>query len=431
MRMWESTGARVITPQQLSPRMDNVQVIILAGQTYAPPGRAARAWLENWLGEQEDRAVIYFGRDMNADAYYREEMLKRDQTPDIVQRTQLAKLEADELAEKIQQVPESTFCGWFYLDAKARPKVVRSFDGPWSSQLEGLSGNWPVGIQLAPPDASQSKMQPSWITKAAGTPQEITDDDIDKSMHSTWTIDELANGELWSQEFTDLHEANVLLSGNDGVPLVYEMEVGRPGNCIMVVANGAPFLNATLVEPLHRKVAESIIEHCPAAENVAFLAYNPRGIQLSNAEEPDRRAAGLELFLTMPLSMITIPLMLTGIVVCVALLPIGRRPKKLPPRDVSDFGMHVDAVGSLLGATQDEAYARETIRSYYKRVRGEAPPAWTDDTNMAREITTGPPPVTTDLGDSQRLANTANTAVQPSAAAPQESPNAQPNNDQQ
>lgn len=430
MRLWESTGAHVITPQQLSPRMDSVQVIVLVGQTYAPPGRAARAWLEKWLGEQEDRTVIYFGRDMNADAYYRSVMLEQDQTPDPAQRVELARLKADELTEKIREVPESTFCGWFYLDAKVRPTVVRSFDGPWASQLDGLGGYWPLDMQLVPPDTSQSKMQPSWIAKPAGAPQEITED-IESATRSTWTIDELATDALWSQQFEDLPDVNVLLGSNDGVPLVYELEIGQLGNRIMVVANGAPFLNATLVEPLHQKVAENIIAHCPVADRVAFLAYTPGGIQLSTAEESDHRAAGLELFLTMPLSMITIPLMLTGIVICVALLPIGRRPKKLPPRDLGDFGMHVDAVGSLLGATRDEAYARETIRSYYERVRGESPPAWTGDTNRENEVKPGTPPITAGLGDAQRLASTATAAARPKPTAPGESTEHQPINDQQ
>ncbi len=49
-RMWESAGVKVLTPLKLSPRLDTVDTIVLVGQSFSPPGRAARDWLERVAG---------------------------------------------------------------------------------------------------------------------------------------------------------------------------------------------------------------------------------------------------------------------------------------------------------------------------------------------------------------------------------------------
>ena len=67
---------------------------------------------------------------------------------------------------------------------------------------------------------------------------------------------------------------------------------------------------------------------------------------------------------------------LLGIVAFAYLLPILGRPQELPRETVSDFGMHVKAIGQMLQETQDHDYAVSVISEYYRTVRREHPPAW-------------------------------------------------------
>ncbi len=413
IRMWESTGARCIMPQKLTPRLDDVDVIVIVGKSFAPPGREARRWLENWLGEKRGRAVVYFGRDLNAETYYREVMLQRAESNKAEHLVQLASVKATELAERVNLVPEGTFCRWFYLVSTAAPEKVTEFSGPWSGGLDGLAGSWPTGIRLLPPSKSQEKNLPSWLQPGAAAPGApnlvLPFEESGTITRSRWRYNELTTSDAWEEEFDGIDPSpKVLLTDGDAKPLVFELEVGGRGGKIMIVNNGAPFLNATLVDPLHRRVAEKIVERYSPAERVAFVAYDQSGILLSSTKEPDSRAAGLEMFLTWPIGAITMPLMLSGILTCVALLPILGRAKPLPQRDLGDFGMHVDSIGSLLAETGDETYARDTIRAYFRRVRGESPPSWVSDSPVPDVVTNEQNDgARIELGDTRRLAETA------------------------
>ncbi len=378
--MWESAGVKCIRPSKLSPRLDSVDAIVLVGQTFAPPGRSARDWLEDWLAEESGRSVIYFGRDFNAEAYYREQTMPSI-APELVDEAivEAARVEADELKQRIAAYPENTFCQWFYLNTTRQPSTLRTFRGPWAEGLSGLDGSWPVRTVLLPPDADDWKSKvPSWIGAGTG-PKNVFrprggSDYFDRSR---WDIDEFSTQEDWDKAFDEDLDSEVLLAGSDGTPLVYRLSSSKfSGSQIIIVNNGAPFLNATLIEPLHRNIATQIIENCLPADSLALFAYDAGGILISDTPEQDSRGAGLEMFLVWPLSVLTVPLAILAVVACVALLPILGRPQRLRPRSVSDFGLHVDAVGQLLYETRDWHFAASMISTYFRRVRREAPPAW-------------------------------------------------------
>lgn len=381
--IWETAGAKSIIAKKLSPRLDSVEVIVLVGQTFAPPGEQARAWLEDWLAAETGRSVIYFGRDLNGEVYYRQRTLSQlDSSRSKIAEQDLARAQVRELRDRVREVPESTFCRWFYLDVQHGRTTYTQFDGPWAGDLQGLAGQWPVGIALQTPQAQDwQNLKPSWLTTPkAATSTPVFDPFASEDgtvRRSRWQLDELETDTLWDAEFQDVPVAQTLLTAADGVPLVTRLTSDKfSGSQIIVVANAAPFLNATLIEPLHRGVAEKLVDMCLPAEKVALLAYDSNGILISSIPESDARGAGLEMFLVWPLYALTIPLALIGIVLCMAVAPILGRPKSLPKRSVSDFGLHVDAVGKLLRETQDLAYATSIIEVYFRRVRGEPPPEW-------------------------------------------------------
>ncbi len=389
--MWETAGARVLFPQKLSPRLETFDVIVLVGKTHGPPGMEARRWLEDWLATEPGRTVVYFGRDFSANVYYRQQTLddlSKEQRKAAAER--LGQAQALELRKRIEEVAESTFCRWFYFDAQAQHAVFTAADlrGAWADDLVDLDGQWPVGITLREPESRWQSRVPSWISNPP-TPSEsdlspqnnaATDQQSDEAItfRSTWSLSELATQQIWDEEFQDLPDFETLLLTSDGRPLVFRLSDSSkfPDSQLLVSTNGAPFLNASLVSPLHRTVGARLIEECLPATRVALLAYDDRGLTISTAPEVDKRMAGLEVLTTWPLSAITMPAALLGIVVCAVLLPILGRAKRLPPRSTSDFGLHVDALGRMLQDTGDDAYARKTIADYFRQVRGEHPPSW-------------------------------------------------------
>jgi hypothetical protein len=387
-KMWELEGAKCLTPQKLSPKLETMDVIVLVGQSYDPPGQAARDWLEDWLANQPGRTVIYFGRDFNADIYFRQRTLSRLPPAEQPRGEQLlAMREVQELNRRLWQLPESTFCRWFYLDVDQSTVDHTSFSGEWAGDLPAVADSyWPVRVALQPPDQGDWRNQkPSWLTTkpanplvAANPPTAAPSDTTDAVVQrSDWEPQELDTVEKWNDEIARAPKSEILLSGSDEQALVFRLTSERfDGSQILIVANGAPFLNGSQVDRIHQRVGEKIVESCLPAKRVALLAYGQGGLLITSAEEKDTRGAGLEMFIVWPLGAITIPAALLGIVVCAALWPVLGRPQGLARRSVSDFGLHVEAIGRMLYEARDIQHAKSVIEEYFRKVRKEPPPSW-------------------------------------------------------
>lgn len=391
-RMWELAGAKCFTPRSLSFRLEKADTIVMVPQTFDPPGLEAREWLEDWLKRSPGRTVIYFGRDFNAETYYLEELIKATSGEEKARlEFELANTRVSELNNRLDSYTESTFCGWFYLDVSKPATEVSKFKGTWANDIDSTSIRWPIRTQLLPPDEDQAGRLPSWLTGKGKlvkpTPPPFVaiqsgknaSGDSDKLIsRSNWVIDELDSKEDWDQQFLNLPKNQILLEGKDGEPLVYRLtssELYGDGQ-IIIVANGVPMLNGTLVKPQFSQVGERIVELANSPKRVALVAYDDTGIQISSIEEMDSRGLGLEMLVEWPLSAITIPACLAGIILCISLLPILGRPQQVPTESTSDFGLHVDAVGQMMYDSKDQSFAANAVAEYFQTVRNEKPPAW-------------------------------------------------------
>lgn len=388
-RLWEAAGAKCLTPQRLSPKLNNVDVIVLVGQSLEPPGIKARHWLANWLASDTGRTVVYFGRDFNADIFYRQQTLARLSNTDHRRGEELIAIrQADELRSRLQQLPEPIFCDWFYTDVHRSHRDYQKFEGLWTDagdNLDSQLGGWPVGMALHPPDSQfwkrkllqqpQTSMSTSLST---GLRAAATRGSTEPSMRSSrWSLDEFGSDDAWRSAIDDPLDSETLLAADDGTPLVFQLTSARLGDGqIIVVANGFPLLNGSLVTPLGAAIGEELIDVCQPAQRVALLAFDQRGLTISETAESDPRGAGLEMLTVWPLSALTMPAALLGIIACAAWWPIMGRPQTLAKRSVSDFGLHVEAIGNLMMETRDSAYATQAIQEYFRNVRGEAPPEW-------------------------------------------------------
>ncbi|MFO0943626.1 MAG: hypothetical protein U0930_23060 [Pirellulales bacterium] len=392
-RMWELAGAKCFSPRSLSFKLEKADTIVMVPQTFDPPGLEARKWLEDWLKRSPGRTLIYFGRDFNAETYYLEELIKSTSGTEKARlEFELANARTSELNNRLDSYSESTFCGWFYLDASQPCVEVTTFEGLLADEVDSSSLHWPVRTRLLPPHEDQITRLPSWLSGKGKLPKVTpppfirfksgkvtTGDDSDKLItRSNWTNDELETKDDWNDQFNQLPDSEMLLASKDGVPLVYRLtsEERFGDGQIIVVANGIPFLNGTLVKPQFSQVGEQIVELAQSPKRVALVAYDDAGIQISNFEEMDARGLGIEMLVQWPLSAITIPACIAGIILCISLLPILGRPQQLPKASTSDFGMHVDALGQMLYDSRDQSFAAKAVAEYYRTVRNEKPPAW-------------------------------------------------------
>ena len=387
-RMWETAGVKVLAPQKLSSRLSKVDSIVLIGTTYRPPGRLAREWLEKWLKEKSGRTVVYFGRDFDAVEVYRKDTLDLVAPADRLRaETQLASRQATNYVTRFQEVPESTFCRWFYLRNNAPPTEYTSFTGPWADELQGLEGEWPVAMLLEPPDAKLKSKKPTWINGVtpAVVPQRTLMRGVDDEeslgekevQRSIWRAEELKDADSWDAEWSAAGQAEVLLAGSDEVPLIHRVTHSDfNGSQILIVANGAPFLNGSLVKPLHRRISELVIKECLPAKRVAMIRFDESGLLISNAPPGSETDFGMQLLTVWPLSAITMHAAFLGIIAFAVLLPILGRPQKLLQRSVTDFGLHVEAMGRMLFESRDLMYGLRSITDYFTKVRREVPPPW-------------------------------------------------------
>jgi len=405
MRLCKDAGIRTIEVGRLSPRLDNVDVLLLVGDTLTPPAKEARDWIETWLGQKPGRSVIYFGRDFDSDVYYRRSTLAQlppDQQPQA--RLELAQAQAAEDIRIGEEVPDDTFCRWFFIRTKRPLREINQFAGPWADELDASTSAWPVRVELDPPASDLMAEKPQWSaarsqsskpgqTTPPGTASSSADDATAPSepndsgtlsepgrapqtVRSFWTADDIGDDQTWQKEWDKAPRAKILLAGRDGTPLVTSLQSENYKNSqILTVVNGAPLLNGSMVEPLFRQVAHQLIDRVLPARRLAILHFDSSGILMSDVIS-ENQVEGLAILTTWPLNIIFAHLVFGGCLVLLAVFPIFGRPQESPHASVSDFGQHAEAVGQMLAKSGDTHFALQMINDYYTQVCDESPPSW-------------------------------------------------------
>lgn len=387
LKLCQQAGSRCFVASRLSARLDKADAIILVGNTFHPPAKEARDWLEEWLGKKSGRSVVYFGRDFDADIYYREQTLEAVD-PDQQHRAaiDLADRQAGLDAMRVRELSNDVFCRWFNLKMHDPRAAVGDWTGPWAESLHATAARWPVRARLEPPRASQSRNKPKWHTSPFSRPKigpsqpnrrsEKSSQPEHKFYQSVWSTADINDDETWAAEWDKLSDSRVLLAGQDGTPLVTELTSPRyPGSQILTIVNGAPLLNGSIVQAHFRAVAHHIIGDLQPAKRIALLPFDAQGIVISNVQE-EEEIAGISVLTTWPMNMIVAHLAFLGVLICLALFPILGRPQGAPRPSLSDFGQHAEAVGRMLQRTGDAQYALRIVNDYFRIVRGEVPPSW-------------------------------------------------------
>ncbi|MCC6509227.1 MAG: hypothetical protein IT423_08980 [Pirellulaceae bacterium] len=408
------SGMKLVSATRLSPRLDKADGLILVGDTFHPPAKEARDWMEAWLAKQSGRTILYFGRDFDATAHYMQHTLA-GQPPQQLPRARIdlawARVSLD--ARLTSEVDRDVFCRWFVLRVEEPERLIRKFAGPWGGSMDDQAV-WPVRSYLDVADPELAAVRPTWPAAPAltptfrfprrnarsnrrstprtptGAPQPTAPQPVVYT--SVWSYLDIGDDETWDAEWEKAPEAEVLLAGADGTPLVTRLTSERyPNSRIITVANGAPLFNGMMIQPQFRTVAQKIIAEMQPGKRLAVLPFSQFGIQVS--EIPDNRddESGLAVLLTWPMNMVIAHLTFLGLLFCLALYPIIGRPQSPRAGGVSDFGQHAEALGQMLSRTRDLSFARTTVANYLRIVRGETLPGWLQSPGSNPPSTDDPP----------------------------------------
>lgn len=315
--MFERAGHRVFSWHTLSPRLcTRADCIIWFPDDFEPPSEEVRAWLEDWLAEAPGRTLVYVGRDFDAAAWYWQKVepgTPNNQLAELRQRKIAAMSDFQTARQKIPATEE----GWFREDPKFKPRAVRSLIGKpeWAEGIDPKK----VEIEL------NGRMNPA-------------------------------------------PDAEVVLE-SEGDMLVSVERFGE--SRLIVVTNGSFFLNLSLVNHEHRKLAGHLIGQIGEPQKtVVFLESGAGGPPIRDEDPSAGMPTGLDMFHLWPTSWILLHLAVVGILLCFSRYPIFGLAHNRETETVSDFGKHIQALAALLSRSNDTSYAMTRILNYRQKAEG-------------------------------------------------------------
>ncbi len=338
-------------------------------------------WLEQWL-RMKDKTLIYVVPDSGSEtAFYRD---ARPLAPPL-QRLEYRRKYAENLIKEHQWQLLRTVLpsnGWLSI----RPKVQQTqmvLAGSEAARADAWS-------DLA---ESQTPRRVEWVLEEY--------DRKNKSQQGTIVFQPVGPGApVWpmGQNVTPTStktEFQPIVLSEDGDAIVARLTSKAWGNSqVVVVAGGSLLTNYGLTKPENQTLAERLIR-TSFAPLIQSGRVDPQERLLADGSQPqvsfatasyslpisDRnneipRASGAEFFTEFPLSFVTFHIAILGFVICLMLMPIFGRPKRVDRGVLTHFGDHLTAVATLMRRRGGETFARRRISDYMKQVRDETSGPW-------------------------------------------------------
>ncbi len=313
----KARGLHVETRRSLSPSLKEAEVIIWFADNYSAPSKEVCNWFYDWLGQGGNHKLVYVGRDFDAAPLYWQKITPLAK-PEVAQEVERRKKRAEMLhnAQRTRELDPDE-CFWFSLSNDANPRQPKTLTGPWSQGID------PAKTEI------------------------------------------YLNG-----EFTPVEWAQPLLeSGDDLIACTYKLDAWQGGE-IILIQNGSFLLNFGLVNRENRKLAAKLVDAL-GDHNVVFLEPPGDDPKILETEPTPQMGSGTQVLYVWPLNAILLHLAVLGIIFCFARFPIFGTPRRPTAVAASDFGLHVDALGDLLAATKNRAYAEGRV-AHYRELRGDS-----------------------------------------------------------
>ncbi|EMI46552.1 hypothetical protein [Rhodopirellula sp. SWK7] len=186
-----------------------------------------------------------------------------------------------------------------------------------------------------------------------------------------------------------LQETVSVPGGKSSLTTLLRIMDERWGNSrILVVASGGLLTNFAMTSDAAQEIAKTIRDEIRSAASktdeessdsalrVSFLASDQFPIPISTVKPGIPKSKGWELMTEMPLSLINMHVAFLGVVLCLMLLPVFGRPRRVRYNRVTHFGNHLSAMATLMRRGGGKEYAQERISQYLRHVRGETSGPW-------------------------------------------------------
>lgn len=335
----------------------NTDLVVWAPQNEKTLNSEAVAWIDSWL-KQGKRTLVYISPDSGSEVEYWKStrtMAPAEKRMEYRRRAARSQTERKQNRFTVGQPPSYE---WFTITELPQPETISGVKGPWA----------PTDPKIRGSSMSSSPTKPlEYEVSTATSPENNT--------------------------------TRVLLETSNGTAYVVKITSNQWNNSqILVVSAGSLLSNFGLTQKSNQALADKIIREAAAVKNsglqAGFLNNNGTSLVVSNANSGAPVASGMELLTVWPISLLIMHGIFLGVVICLMLLPIFGRPRKLLHVSSGNFGHHLDAIAALMKRAGGERYARTKISDYMKRIRGETNGPWVLNelpTNLAGPMHTLPP----------------------------------------
>ncbi|MEM1067900.1 MAG: hypothetical protein AAGI63_03315 [Planctomycetota bacterium] len=368
-RSYVNAGYRSRDVSRLTDRVLQTDVIVWTPQTLTTVNSQVTRWFDRWLS-RGDRTLVYIVPDSGSAVDYWTDASKLAPPP---QRLEYRRRAARSINERMLWRTNRSSVqsnGWFRIEPRIVRKPIGELGGPWKEGFEELSPRESeIGIEfdIVAYDPNSSKATAPVFNPGNFGPTGPGSQPWSFPGETTPTNTKTGFG--------------TVLESDSGSPIVAEIKAKKWGNSrILVVAGGSLLTNYAFTRPFNRKLADRIIQESNPGRvtnpTAGFLTSNWNQIPVSERQAGAPVATGMELLTVWPISMVTMHGIMLGVVICLMLLPIFGRPRRLRNKQQSEFAHHLDAVAALMNKSGGERYARARISEYFKRMHGESTGPW-------------------------------------------------------
>lgn len=398
-RAYQNAGYTTRDVSRLTDRVQKSDVIVWTPQEYGSISVEVTDWFESWLS-MGNRTLVYVVPDSGSEVdYWQDAMNLAPPNQRLEYRKQAARAINARAIWRLNRSPLSSN-GWFVVSPSVSRQRSSDLSGPWSAAESETATN-PVNQDSIPPDSEGGR---------AGSDQPVTTELKLKAYATSTTSAGATAGNVPAGNFPSQLNAKAngpnstgfspfaalasetevafesLLDNSERESVIGLIQSEQWGDSrILVVAGGSLLTNYALARPVGRQLAGRLIQASQASVEsgkasdslqAGFLTTGWSGVSVSERKPGVPTASGMELLTVWPISLITIHGVMLGLVVCLMLLPIFGRPRRLRRVEQGDFGDHLDAVAALMKKAGGEAYAKQRISEYFRRIRDENAGPW-------------------------------------------------------
>jgi hypothetical protein len=375
---------------RLTERARQVSVVVWTPTDATGIEADTTRWFDRWL-RMGGKTLIFVIPDSGSETeYYREARPLADPAQRLEYRRKYAESLINDHQWQLNRTPLPSN-GWF----TASPKVQRS-SAKATPELGEVAANRlsdSEGVQqrrfewMLQPFERADPAQPgttNWQPAGPGS--------------RPWSGGQTSsNGRAISPTTTEVEFHPVLQTDQgDTVVALVTSDTWRSSQ-VVVVAGGSLLTNFGLIRAENQRLADHLIESsletlvadnvidpemrltADGSEPVVGFSTANGGLPISERSVAIPRASGAELLTVFPISLVTIHIAVLGFVICLMLMPVFGRPRRIDRGVLTHFGDHLDAVATLMRRRGGEAFAKRRISDYMKHVRGETAGPWVLD----------------------------------------------------